>query len=338
MLPWTMRWMRWHKTQRSKNTPSTLQVNVPDSIWLPLTARVCFLARYLGPHLDIMGSIRPELKRRRAAAFRNWTRFRPVWCRAGIPLRVRRPFFQALVVSILYMGLDSLRLRSPDYGYLDRFILGLGRKMTRGKATITTKLEDGTEKKRTVDRRKIWDFLGLVPSPTELHARRLQWYQNLMKGPTAHQNVLFSFFGEASFESDTIFDEGGRMRESSCGGARQWQEDVDGLGVFDDGAVFLERGGGAVGQWFLDSGLRQDFGILDMNGIRAAYRAVKIPPPCCLGGPLALIPPETDEHEDFAPERPHVCPECNDSFETLRQLVAHQTHKHAIDTHLALSQ
>ena len=43
---------------------------------------------------------------------------------------------------------------------------------------------------------------------------------------------------------------------------------MDGLGVFDDGAVFLERGGGAVEQWFLDS--------LDMNGIRAAYRAVKI--------------------------------------------------------------
>ena len=85
-----------------------------------------------------------------------------------------------------------------------------------------------------------------------------------MKDPTAHQNVLFSFVGEASFESDTIFDESGRIRESACGGARQWQEDVDGLGVFDDGAVFLERGGGGVGQWFLDNGPRQDFGILDM--------------------------------------------------------------------------
>ena len=218
-------------------------------------------------------------------------------------------------------------MRSPDYEYLDRFILGLGRKMMRGKATITTKLEDGTEKKRTVDRRKVWDFLGLVPSATELHARRRQWYQNLMKDPTVHQNVLFSFFGEASFESDTIFDESGRIRESSCGEARQWQEDVDGLGVFDDGAVFLERGGGAVGQWFLDSGLREDFGILDMNGIRAAYRAIKKPPPC-LGGRPVLIPPESDEQEDLAPERPHVCPERNDSFETLRQLVAHQTHKH----------
>ena len=105
----------------------------------------------------------------------------------------------------------------------------------------------------------------------------------LQKDPTAHQNVLFSFFIEASFESDTIFDESGRIRESSCGGARQWQENVDDLGVFDDGAVFLERGGGAVVQWFLDSGLRQDFGILDMNGIRAAYRAVKIPPPLLFG-------------------------------------------------------
>ena len=53
---------------------------------------------------------------------------------------------------------------SPDYEYLDRFVLGLGRKMMKGKATISTKLEDGTEKKRTVDRRKVWDFLGLVPS------------------------------------------------------------------------------------------------------------------------------------------------------------------------------
>ena len=82
-----------------------------------------------------------------------------------------------------------------------------------------------------------------------------------------------------------------------------------------------------MGQWFLDSGLRQDFGILEMNGIRAAYRAVKIQPPCCLGGTPALIPSETDEQEDLASERAHVCPECNDSFETLRQLVAHQTHK-----------
>ena len=110
--------------------------------------------------------------------------------------------------------------------------MGLGRKMMRGKATITTKLEDGTEKKRTVDRRKVWDFLGLVPSATELHARRLQRYQNLMKDPTAHQNVCFFFLVKLlSFESDTIFDENGRTRESACGGARQWQEDVGGLGV-----------------------------------------------------------------------------------------------------------
>ena len=180
------------------------------------------VARYLGPHLDIMGSIRSELERRRATAFRTWTRFRPVRFRAGVPLRVRRLFSQALRFSILYTGWEALRLRPPDYEYLDRFVQGLGRKMMRGKATISMKLEDDTEKKRTVDRRKVWDFLGLVPSVTELHARRLQWYQNLMKHPTAHQNVLFSFFGEASFESDTIFDENGRIRESACGEARQW--------------------------------------------------------------------------------------------------------------------
>ena len=58
------------------------------------------------------------------------------------------------------------------------------------------------------------------------------------EGPDGSPERLFSLFGEASFESDTIFDESGRIRESACGRARQWQEDVDGLGVFDDGAVF----------------------------------------------------------------------------------------------------
>ena len=43
------------------------------------------VARYLGPHLDIMGSIRPELERRRAAAFRTWTRFCPVWLAPFFP-------------------------------------------------------------------------------------------------------------------------------------------------------------------------------------------------------------------------------------------------------------
>ena len=44
--------------------------------------------------------------------------------------------------------------------------------------------------------------------------------------------------------------------------------------------------------------------------------------------PPILIPPATDEFEEEAPERPYVCPECNGAFETLRQLVPHQTHKH----------
>ena len=37
---------------------------------------------------------------------------------------------------------------------------------------------------------------------------------------------------------------------------------------FDDGAFFLERGGGV--------GLLQDFGILDMNGIRAGKNTTTV--------------------------------------------------------------
>ena len=48
----------------------------------------------------------------------------------------------------------------------------------------------------------------------------------------------------------------------------------------------------------------QDFGILDMNGIRLAYRAVQTPPLSCLEGPPVLFPPATDECEDVAPDQP----------------------------------
>ena len=152
MLPWTKRWMRWHKTQRSKNTLSSLQANVPDNIRPPLTARGCFLAR----QDRLLGTL--------ALTSTSWAAFDP-----NLNDGVRRHFepgpdfaqcgfvrashcefgaffFRALVVSILFFGLEALRLRSPDYEYLDRFVLGLGRKMMRGKATISTKLEDGTEK------------------------------------------------------------------------------------------------------------------------------------------------------------------------------------------------
>ena len=37
-------------------------------------------------------ALRPELEKRRTAAYRTWTRFRPVWFRPGVPLRVRRLF------------------------------------------------------------------------------------------------------------------------------------------------------------------------------------------------------------------------------------------------------
>ena len=135
------------------------------------------VARYLGPHLDIMGSIRPELERRRAAAFRTWTRFRPVWFHAGVPLRVRRLFSRRWWSPFCFRVWEALRLRSPDYEYLDRFVLGLGCKMMRGKATISTKLEDGTEKSAQQTEGKCWPGTtchgtspsspSMVPEPVE---------------------------------------------------------------------------------------------------------------------------------------------------------------------------
>ena len=161
MLPWTLRWMKWHKTQRSKNILSSLQVNVPDSTWLPLTARGSFW------HDRIGGSVPWSSPRHYG--------FNSVFG-SGIPS----------------LAIPGLRTFGPLY-------LGSWAKYDEKKSDNwyeTGKMAQ--KKKRIVDRRKVWDFLGLVLSATELHARRLQWYQNLMKDPTAHQNVVFllwrSFF------------------------------------------------------------------------------------------------------------------------------------------------
>ena len=104
--------------------------------------------------------------------------------------------------GILSLAITGLRIFGPFC------ILGLGRKMMRGKATISTKLEDGTEKKAHSRQKEgvglPWP--GTICHGTSCSSPSTQWYQNFMQDPTAHQNVLFpSFWGETSFESDTIF-------------------------------------------------------------------------------------------------------------------------------------
>ena len=95
--------------------------------------------------------------------------------------------------------------------------------MMRGIATIVTQHDDRSQRKRTVDRKVVWNFLGLVPLAVELRARHLQWYRSLMDDPQSHQNVLLALFSGATFESESTFDENGRVRDGACGGARLWQ-------------------------------------------------------------------------------------------------------------------
>ena len=267
---------------------------------------------------------------------------RHLGCRCCIEFRqliTRRVVINASRLNSVYASGNFSS--DPDYEYLDRLFLGLGRKMMRGKATISTKLEDDT-KKRTHSRQKecvgffFWPCTicygtsrsspSMVPEPYQGdYGPRTSCFPSLVKLLSSRIPFLMRTAGYAN--------------QHVVLGARQWQEDVDGLGVFDDGAFFLGRGGETVVQLFLDNGLMQDFGILDMNGIRAAHRAVRTPPLFCLGSPPILIPPATDEC-DVASERPYVCPECNDAFETLRQLVAQQIqtptwHRHS-DQHVCM--
>ena len=75
---------------------------------------------------DNMGSIHPELERRRAAAFRTWTRFHPVWFRGRHPIACSAPFFSRrwCVSQFCFRVSESLRLRSPGIRIFGPFHLG----------------------------------------------------------------------------------------------------------------------------------------------------------------------------------------------------------------------
>ena len=144
--------MRWHKTQRSKNILSSLQVNVPDSIWLPLTARGCFLARqnrWLGT-LVLTSTLWAAFDLNSNEGARRPSEPGPDFAQCGF-VQASHCVFGAFFPgaggfnSVYGSGIPSLAI--PRLRTFGPFFLGLGRKMMRGKATISTKLEDGTEKR-----------------------------------------------------------------------------------------------------------------------------------------------------------------------------------------------
>ena len=247
---------------------------MPDSLWLPLTANRCFLARqdrWRGT-LVLTSTLWAAFGLNSNGGAQRLSELGPDFARCGF-VQASHCVFDAFFPgaggfnSVYGSGIPSLAI--PGLRIFGPFHLGSWSQY--GERKSDNHYETGRrhrKKSATVDRKEGVGFHG---PGTFCHgtARSVAFNGTriLTKDPTAHQNVLFSFFEEASFVSDTIFDESGRIRRISM-----WEGLSNGRKMVD-----------GLGQWFLDSGLRQDFGTLDMNGIRAAYRTVKIPPPCCLG-------------------------------------------------------
>ena len=226
-----------------QNILSSLQVHVPDSFWLPFMARSCFLARqdrWLGT-LVLTSTLWAAFDLNSGDGARRPSEPEPDFARCGFVQASHCEF--GAFFSRRWWSPFCIRVWNPfacDYEYLDRFVFG--RKM------------------------KIWDFLGLVPAATELHARRLQWYQNLMRIRPTRTSCFPSL--EKLLLSRTSF----LMRV-----AEYATHHVEGLGngrktwMVLEALFFLnvveERWGS--GFWTVGSG--KIFGILDMNGIRAAY-------------------------------------------------------------------
>ena len=138
-----------------------------------------------------------------------------------------------------------------------------------------------------------WSHLPKKCEPDVLSGTRLT------RDPEAHQNVLFALFGEAPFESETIFDENGRGR----GNGRRMQT-VLACSMME--RFFREQGGApwVTGLWTLD--FCRHFG--------------------------QLSPPRKELVEE-ATERPHICQECESDAQAWIQTT--KRHRHS-DQHVCM--
>ena len=129
--------------------------------------------------------------------------------------------FQAIVVSIVLSGLGCFDLSKTDLHRLDTFIASKGRSLMRGKACIKTQKTGCSRrgysaetpppragdfcshyKHKACTNLEVFKWMGYAGSATEPVVVRLKWYQNMVKFPSDHDQVLTAVFAKFAFEKD----------------------------------------------------------------------------------------------------------------------------------------
>ena len=290
-------------------------------------------ARYLGGRQVHGLSFAPEKKLRLAAMQKGWAMLGRFWT-SRAHFRIKRSAFLCIVVGAAMSGLEACAgmygpIRAAEMGVLERQVVRYLRAMMRGAAAGREVCNDErggeTLRYRSMTNDAVLKHWRVAPLFTELRVRRLKWLQTVAADVGGNVQLLAALFGE--IEGAAVLDDEGRVvRQAASPWARQLEDDILGLAVFDDGACFLELVCVDERPSFAKVLVEfaEDFKYIDVSTLRAVAMSSSIPPVGvqCEGGDEAA-------HADAG--EGHTCEcmwadgrRCGLGFPTRRSLLAHQ--------------
>ena len=179
------------------------------------------IAKYLGCLLHHSGATAPKISQRIATAKRNWYILHKYWFSSGTSLRQKLFVFQALVVAPMFAGLETLQTHRGDNVRLQKVLALLGRKLLQGRACVRP-AAPGQDHPRSWTNIDVFRAIKVLPPEWERRARRLLWWQHIVRFPGENVLLLATIFGKYTWENRLELHADGRASPN----ANPWIQDL----------------------------------------------------------------------------------------------------------------
>ena len=281
--------------------------------------------KYLGALVHRVGATQSETKERIAAGWKAWSILGSFWTSAA-PWKARKFLFQALVLSAAVSGLEPKCLSETEYERINSFIVGRFRALLKGRAHYVVGGDGDDRKHVAITNIKVFKITRIVPIQIEMLARRLKWYQQIVRHPSESAAVVaalfgrFSNLGEGQSEADPKHF---KLPSNATFHAQRWCQDF-GMAAQVPEEPRLASVAAAVAlnplAPFIDSQVKSDFLEVDLSCVRVAFLMAEV---------FDSVLASAHRHYVDVDGESYPCPvvfegaQCNRSFRTQRALETH---------------
>ena len=156
-----------------------------------------------------------------------------------------------------------------DYAFFDSKIVARLRIILKGEACTKTISDDGSIIHRAASAEQVLKMCKIPQAAVELTVQRLRWLQRLLKTPEQHDPILTALFSPVlRFESTGYSLSTPKLMNPWVA---QVLNDLQIVGVTDEGAMVLDAVRADVGKLLFDSDTRLLFCELDLERFRCSF-------------------------------------------------------------------